>query len=180
VIRFAALLRGVNVGKGKRVPMAALRALLVNMGYTDVTTLLNSGNAVFCAAKGASALHAAAIAAALSRELNVDVPVVVKSASQLAGIVAGNPLAAGAFDPSRLLVAYVQDEKSLSSLAAVARLIVPPERFVIGKNAAYLHCPNGILGSKAGEVLLGKAGTIATTRNWSTTLKLNALANRQA
>lgn len=174
------MLRGVNVGKGKRVPMAALRALLVNMGYTDVTTLLNSGNAVFCAAKGASALHAAAIAAALSRELNVDVPVVVKSASQLAGIVAGNPLAAGAFDPSRLLVAYVQDEKSLSSLAAVARLIVPPERFVIGKNAAYLHCPNGILGSKAGEVLLGKAGTIATTRNWSTTLKLNALANRQA
>jgi uncharacterized protein (DUF1697 family) len=180
VIRFAALLRGVNVGKGKRVPMAALRALLVNMGYTDVTTLLNSGNAVFSAAKGAAAIHAGAIAAAVEHELDVSVPVVVKSASELARIVAGNPLTAGAFDPSRLLVAYVQDEEALSSLATVAPLIVPPERFVIGKNAAYLHCPNGILGSKAGEALLGKAGTIATTRNWSTTLKLNALVNRRA
>ena len=160
--------------------MAALRALLVNMGYTDVTTLLNSGNAVFSAAKGAPALHAGAIAAAVERELDVAVPVVVKSASELAGIVDGNPLAAGAFDPSRLLVAYVQDEESLSSLATVARLIVPPERFVIGKKAAYLHCPNGILGSRAGNALLGTGGTMATTRNWSTTLKQNALANRQA
>ena len=180
MMRFAALLRGVNVGKARRLPMAELRALLSRMGYTDVATLLNSGNVVFSAAKGAPALHAAAIAAAVARDLGVDVPVVVKSASELAGIVAGNPFAVGAFDASRLLVAYVQDEKSLSDLAAVARLVERPERFVIGKKAAYLHCANGILGSKAGEALLGKAGTTATTRNWSTTLKLNALASRDA
>jgi uncharacterized protein (DUF1697 family) len=180
VIRFAALLRGVNVGKTRRLPMAGLRVLLTQMGYTDVATLLNSGNVVFSAAKGAPALHATAIAAAIARELDVDVPVVVKSASELASIVAGNPLAVGAFDPSRLLVAYVQDEKSLPSLATVARLVVPPERFVIGKKAAYLHCANGILDSKVGKALLGREGTMATTRNWSTTLKLNALANRVA
>jgi uncharacterized protein (DUF1697 family) len=180
VIRFVALLRGVNVGKARRLPMAGLRALLTQMGYTDVATLLNSGNVVFSAAKGAPAQHATAIAAAVARELDVDVSVVVKSASELASIVAGNPLAVGAFDPSRLLVAYVQDEKSLSSLATVARLVVSPERFVIGKKAAYLHCANGILDSKAGKALLGREGTMATTRNWSTTLKLNALANRAA
>ena len=174
------MLRGVNVGKGKRVPMAELRALLVNMGYTDVTTLLNSGNAVFSAAKGGPALHAGAIAAAVMGDMDVAVPVVVKSASELAGIVAGNPFAEEAIDPSRLLVAYVQDEESLAGLEAVAPLVVPPERFVIGRKAAYLHCPNGILGSKAGAALLGNAGTLVTTRNWSTTLKLNALANRVA
>jgi uncharacterized protein (DUF1697 family) len=43
---FVALLRGVNVGKGKRVPMGELRALLCALGYTGVSTLLNSGNAV--------------------------------------------------------------------------------------------------------------------------------------
>ncbi len=160
--------------------MAELRALLAKMGYKDVATLLNSGNAVFSAAKGAPALHAAAIAAAVARTMGVDVPVVVKSASELAGIVAENPLAVGVFDPSRLLVAYMQDETSLSGLAAVARLVVPPERYVIGKRAAYLHCANGVLGSKAGEALLGKSGTMATTRNWSTTLKLNALAIHDA
>lgn len=160
--------------------MAELRALLARMGYGNVATLLNSGNAVFSAARGAPALHAGAIAAALARDMDVAVPVVVKSASELAGIVAENPLAAGAIDPARLLVAYVQDEKSLAGLETVVPLVVPPEQFVIGRKAAYLHCANGILGSRAGEALLGNAGTLVTTRNWSTTLKLNALANFDA
>jgi uncharacterized protein (DUF1697 family) len=43
--RFVALLRGVNVGKAKRVPMAQLRAWLAELGYSGVATLLNSGNA---------------------------------------------------------------------------------------------------------------------------------------
>ena len=42
-----ALLRGINVGKAKRVAMAELRALVEKLGYGDVRTLLNSGNVVF-------------------------------------------------------------------------------------------------------------------------------------
>ena len=61
---FVALLRGVNVGKAKRVPMAELRALLSGLGYTGVATLLNSGNAVFHAPRGTPAKHSADIAAA--------------------------------------------------------------------------------------------------------------------
>lgn len=53
---FVALLRGVNVGKSKRVPMGELRALLSGMGYTGVATLLNSGNAVFRESEAAVAL----------------------------------------------------------------------------------------------------------------------------
>lgn len=63
--KFVALLRGVNVGRAKRVPMAELRSLLGELGYTSVATLLNSGNAVFHAPKGTSAQHAADIAAAM-------------------------------------------------------------------------------------------------------------------
>ncbi len=47
--RQAALLRGVNVGPAKRVAMADLRALVEGLGYTDVRTLLNSGNVVYTA-----------------------------------------------------------------------------------------------------------------------------------
>ncbi len=54
---------------------------------------------------------------------------------------------------------------------------MPPEQFAVGKNAAYLLCAAGILESKAGEALLGKAGKSATTRNWATVLKLRALTN---
>ena len=173
---FVALLRGVNVGKAKRVPMAELRTLLTGLGYTGVATLLNSGNAVFGAANGSPETHGAAIAAAIFSELGVEVPVVVKSATELAAIISENSLAKGAPNHSRLLVAFVQDTKALSSLAAIEALVKPPERFSIGKNAAYLQCTSGILESKAGEALIGKAGKAATTRNWATVLKLQALA----
>ena len=45
--RQIALLRGVNVGRAKRIAMADLRQLIGKLGYTDVRTLLNSGNIVF-------------------------------------------------------------------------------------------------------------------------------------
>ena len=174
---FVALLRGINVGKAKRVSMAELRALLSGLGYTGVATLLNSGNAVFHAPGGRPAKHSADIAAAISRRLKMEVQVIVKSASELAIVISENPLKAKAEEHPRFLVAFVQDRKALSSLAVIEPLVVPPEKFSIGKNAAYLLCATGILQSKAWNALLGKAGRSATTRNWATVLKLQALAN---
>jgi uncharacterized protein (DUF1697 family) len=174
---FIALLRGINVGKAKRVPMAELRTLLGELGYTNVATLLNSGNAVFRATKGTSAKHAADIARAIESKLKIEVPVIVKSAQELLAIVSENALAAGTQDHSRLLVAFVQDSKALAGLAAIKPLVAPSEQFLVGKVAAYLYCVNGILESKAGKALLGKAGKAATSRNWATVLKLKALAS---
>jgi uncharacterized protein (DUF1697 family) len=170
------LLRGINVGKAKRVPMAQLRALLAGLGYTDIATLLNSGNAVFRAKAGTPAQHAAAIAAAISEALDIEVPVIVKPAGDLARVVAENPIRQVA-EPSRLLVAFTQDAKSLTDLSALASLVTDSEQFALGKSAAYLQCPAGILESKAGAALLGKMGKAATTRNWATVLKLQALAS---
>lgn len=173
---YVALLRGVNVGGANRVPMAQWQSLLLGLGYSDVATLLASGNAVFRCHGGSPPKLAGEIAAALEQGLGLRVPVIVKSANGLAAIVAENPFAATASDPSRLLVAFAPDARSLASLAAVAPLVAPPEQFLLGKHAAYLHCPAGILKSKAGEALLGRPGRAATTRNWATVLKLNALA----
>jgi uncharacterized protein (DUF1697 family) len=174
---FVALLRGINVGKAKRVSMAELRALLSGLGYTGVATLLNSGNAVFRAARGAPAKHAADIATAISTRLGIDVTVIVKSASDLAAVIAENPIKAKAEEHPRLLVAFVQDARALSSLEAIKPLVVARERFSVGRNAAYLLCATGILESKAWEALVGKTGRSATTRNWATVLKLKALVD---
>ncbi|HEV2703364.1 MAG TPA: DUF1697 domain-containing protein [Steroidobacteraceae bacterium] len=173
--KFVALLRGINVGKAKRIPMADLRALLTGLGYTGVATLLNSGNAVFQAAAGASATHAGKISAAIAEELKLEVPVVVKSAKELATIISENPLHADTADYPRLLVAFVQDAKSLTDLRTIASLVVPPERFAVGSNVAYLHCAQGILESKAAVAMLGRAGRMATSRNLATVVKLAAL-----
>ena len=47
--RHVALLRGINVGKAKRIAMADLKTLMERLGYREVRTLLNSGNVVFTA-----------------------------------------------------------------------------------------------------------------------------------
>jgi uncharacterized protein (DUF1697 family) len=172
---FVALLRGVNVGKANRLPMADLRDLFIGMGYSRVATLLNSGNIVFHAEAGASARHGADIAAALATTLNVQVPVVVKSAEELDDIIAAIPIPARVPDHPRLLVAFVQDVKQLPDLAVLATLVVAPERFAVGKGAAYLLCARGIIGSKIAAALAGKPGRSATSRNWATLLKLQSL-----
>jgi uncharacterized protein (DUF1697 family) len=124
--RFVALLRGVNVGKAKRVPMAQLRAWLAELGYSGVATLLNSGNAVFQSSEKSPAKHAADIAATIAARLKMDVRVIVKSANELESIVADSPLTPAAEEHSRLLVAFVQDPKSLSSLAVIEALSCLP------------------------------------------------------
>jgi uncharacterized protein (DUF1697 family) len=156
--------------------MVSLRLLLTNLGYTQVTTLLNSGNAVFSAPNAPTSKVAQAIAKALADEFKFEVPVVVKSAQELRQIVDENPLVFAADDHTRLLAVFAQTPSAFACLAGAAELVVPTEQFLLGKHAAYFHCPHGILQSRAGEALLGKVGKMVTTRNWATVLKLQALA----
>ncbi len=179
--RFVALLRGVNVGGNKRVPMAELRVALEALGYANVRTLLNSGNAVFDSTIRVSATHESRIKAAILDAMQIDVPVIVKSAKEYAAIESENSLAAAtATDPSRLFVAFARDASALNGLAPILGLIQAPEQFRIGKEAAYLGCPEGISQSKAGEALLGKLGKAVTTRNWATALKISAMLREDA
>lgn len=178
--RVVVLLRGINVGRGKRVPMAEFRALLGELGFGDARTLLNSGNAVCEAPAGTARTHASRIHDALIARLAVDVPVIVKSAAELAAIVRANPFTTQLADPSRLLVVFAPDAKALASVASVTALATQRESLVIGTHAAYFWCPDGILSSKAGEALLGKPGRLVTTRNWATVMKIEALLKSAA
>lgn len=175
-MRFVVLLRGVNVGRGNRVPMAALRAMLEALGYTGVKTLLASGNAVFeSRGRATPAAHAARIAQALSETMGIDVLVIVKTAPEWHAIVAGNPFADRADDPSRLVAVVAPHASVLEAFAPVGKLVTKREAWHVGHDAAYLHCAERILESQAGAALLGQHGRAATTRNWSTVLKLAAL-----
>lgn len=173
--RFVVLLRGVNVGRANRLPMAEFRRVLEEAGFAEVRTLLNSGNAVFAGSGRSSASHARTFADALARELGLSVAVVVRSAREFDAAIAGNPLAVAAQDRSRFLVAFAQQPGALQQLSALAARVQAPERFVIGNHAAYLDCARGILQSRVASALLGNAGRGVTTRNWATVLRLAAM-----
>ncbi len=173
--RFAALLRGVNVGSGNRVPMAEWKKLLVQLGYTDVATLLNSGNAVFSSPGRSSRAHAGRIRSSLAEALNVDVPVIVKSAADLLAVQKENPIRVQDHERSRLLVGFASDSAHLSAFSDLSSLAKSPERFHIGRHGLYLWCPNGSLQSPVAKMLLGRKGRDITTRNWATFEKLVVL-----
>lgn len=171
--RFAAFLRGVNVGGNNKVPMAELRGLLANLAYTDVQTVLNSGNAVF-SASGKADQHARDIRAAILAGIGVDVPVIVKSGIELEAMAKENQLAALADNHSRLFVTVTPGADSLAELAPIAVLVEAPEKIQLGTHALYLWCSNGVLESKAGAALMGKAGRAGTT-HWATMAKVLAV-----
>jgi uncharacterized protein (DUF1697 family) len=176
--RYVALLRGVNVGGHKRVPMAEWRALLGSLGCTEVQTLLNSGNAVFTSRMRSTATLAQRIRESIQQGLKVDVPVIVKSAEEFTAIEADNNLANEPVDPSRLLVAFAAAAKDLETPANLFDLVRPSEKLWLGTQALYLWCPDGILQSRAAEALLGKRGQALTTRNWGTVTKIGALLRK--
>jgi uncharacterized protein (DUF1697 family) len=173
--RYVALFRGINVGKAKRIAMADLRMLLGKLGYSEVSTLLNSGNAVFTAEPAPNLEIANAIRTTVRGKLGVDAHVVVKSAKEMAAIVRGNVLGDVVTDDSRLLVAMTEDAKALGTVKALANRPWDADRIHIGKHAAYLWCANGILESKAAVALLGGLKEAGTTRNWATVRKIHAL-----
>jgi uncharacterized protein (DUF1697 family) len=172
--RFVLLLRGVNVGSGHKVPMAELRALLASLGHGDVSTLLNSGNAVFTASTGDAAMHARAIAATVQARFGVTTPAVVKSAAEFAAIVDGNPFPPPATAHAHFLVAFAMDPAALEALEGLQAQLQPGERLAVTPRAAYLHCPGGVLESRVGAAMLGPTGRRLTTRNWGTVLKISA------
>jgi uncharacterized protein (DUF1697 family) len=171
-----ALLRGINIGRARRVAMADLRDLFADIGYRDARTVLNSGNVVF-RAPGATGAAAARLEAALVAHLGVPARVTVLTAGEFETAAVGDPLAGTARDPSRLLLAFLADPADRPKLAPLAEQDWTPEAFAIGDRAAYLWCPDGVIASRLAKALDRALGDAVTTRNQATVAKVLALAD---
>ncbi len=172
--RNVALIRGINVGRAKRVAMADLRALVESLGYGDVRTLLNSGNVVFTT-RVAPRTAAGTIEKALAAELRVSARVTVFTAAEIAAAVAENPLLEVADNPSRLLIMFLNDPGDRSKLIALTQQEWNSDVLALGARVAYVWCANGILESRLVETMAKLLGDAGTTRNWGTLMKLHAL-----
>jgi len=173
VATHVALLRGINVGRAKRVGMAELRVIVERLGYTGVRTLLNSGNVVFTARAAPDA--GARIEAAILQGLGVSSRVTVLTAEELSTIVKRSPLEAIADNPSRHLVAVLKDPAHRKRLTSLTRQDWAPEALALGSRVAYVWCPDGVIDSRVLEAIGREIGDGMTTRNWATMTKLHAL-----
>ena len=87
-MKYVALLRGINAGGNRRVPMAELRQIFADMGFTDVTTYINSGNVVFSARSEPSA---GVIREKLETVFGFEIPLLVLSAEHIRRIAEAIP-----------------------------------------------------------------------------------------
>jgi uncharacterized protein (DUF1697 family) len=175
--RYVALLQGINVGKHKRIAMKDLRALVERLGYSDVTTHLNSGNVVFTAARATDEALAAGIEAAIASDLGLDVPVVVRSGDALARIVENNPFPDAAADHTTLHVTFLGADPAPDRVASLAERERGEDDYRVEGADVYLFYPNKTSGAVFMPTGLGPAlGVVATSRNWRTVTKLAELA----
>ena len=177
--RRVALLRGINVGRAKRISMADLRALFAGLGYGDVKTLLNSGNIVFTVAKRNAGDQADRIERAIAERLGVTTRVTILRASEVAEAIRENPLEKVAADPSRLLFLALRDSTALAQLKPLLKERWEPEALALGTRVAYLWCARGISDSRLWTAAHRAIGDAGTARNLTTMTKLLALVNER-
>jgi uncharacterized protein (DUF1697 family) len=174
---YVALLRGINVGGNKMVAMADLRAALVDMGFADVKTVLQSGNVVLRGRVKTPAALEALLETEIGRRLGVSADFHVRTAGEWRGVIDANPFRDAAVkDPSHLLVTFFKAPLDPRKVTALQGAITGREAVRCDGRHLYMTFPDGIGDSKA-TVLAGKMlGAWGTSRNWNTVMKLAALA----
>lgn len=180
---YAALLRGINVGGHRKVPMPELRSVLEALGHRDVRTHLQSGNAVFATttnadvgADGASEQElGAALEDAIEQHFGFRVDCLVRSGRYLAAVVDACPFPAAELEGKQLHVTYFSEPAGPERFATIDQKAFLPEEFRLGDRCLYLYAPEGLGRSKLAEALSRPAavkGLVATSRNWNTVVKL--------
>jgi uncharacterized protein (DUF1697 family) len=174
--RFIALLRAVNVG-GRKLPMAELRTLCAELGWKDVETYIQSGNVVFTAPGKAEAIEAQ-LEKAIKDRFGLDVPAMVRTASQWAAYVAANPFPKVAEkEPNRLQLLLSKETPKPDAAEKLMERARAGETVKAAGGALWFHFPAGVGTSKLVPALIDKvAGSPSTSRNWRTVLKLQEMA----
>jgi uncharacterized protein (DUF1697 family) len=164
---YVGLLRAVNVGGTGKLPMTALRTMCEAAGFTDVRTYIASGNVVF-AAEASEKVVKAALEHALEDYAGRPVGVVVRSAPELAAVLAGNPFKHA--PPDRTIAIFLDEPPpSDGPESATGR---HNEEIALGRREVYVHYPSGQGRSK----LKLAAAQNGTARNMNTVAKLAAMA----
>lgn len=170
--RYALLLRGINVGASTKVAMPRLRELAEGLGWTDVSTYINSGNLFAECGSASRAAVEEALAAALLDDLGRPVAVVARTREQLQQVVERNPFPDA--EPRFLHVVFLDRAPSAAGREAFdAELARHPERGVVLGTEAYLDYVNGAGRSTLDWNRVARAdGVTGTARNWNTVLQL--------
>ncbi|QPP05985.1 DUF1697 domain-containing protein [Streptomyces bathyalis] len=172
---YAALLRGINVGGHKKVPMGELRNVMAGMGWSDVRTYLQSGNAVFTTD---DADPGDRLERAIEEHFGFEVRCLVRTAEELRTVAAACPYPAAELDPAKLLVLFLEEAPAKGHFDSVDESKFAPDTFQHAGSAVYCYFPEGMGRSKLPAALEAVRPKVTMTgRNWRTVQRLIELAS---
>lgn len=175
-MRHVALLRGINVGGKNKLPMKELAAMFAEAGCAEVATYIQSGNVVFSAGAALAKRIPGLISAEIAARFGHRVPLVMRSATELAKVVRENPFivgGVGGVDATLLHVAFLDVVPSSSQISSLEAPRFVPDEFVVRGREVFLRLPNGVGKSKLTNAYLdGRLKAVSTLRNWRTVLEL--------
>lgn len=174
--RYVALIRGINVGATRKLPMAELRAACAEFGFEGVTTYIQSGNVVLSSAKPAAEVRRT-LETLISERFKLDVPVVVRTADEWRLYASGSPFPNVEAERPKLLHLCLTVEPPVAG--AVARIEArgaTHERAAVKHGALWIDFGESVGTTKLTPAFLDKAaGSPLTARNWNTVLAVAAM-----
>jgi len=181
-MRYLALLRGINVGSSGRIRMDALKSLLEQAGFTNVTTYIQSGNVLFDS-QLSEALAQRAIEHALQENAAITTSAMLRTVEELADLMEHCPFSAQQLaraaeantEGESFYVCLLPQEPDKSTLQKLASLEQGEDVYAVYKRTIYLLLNRSIRTSKL-AIRLSKIFPTMTVRNWNTMTKLLELA----
>lgn len=177
--KYIAVLRGINVGTGRKVPMADLRKLCESLGLLRVQSYIQSGNLVFELPNPEPIpVLEARLQKSFSEAFGFEIPVLIRTSEEWAVSIARNPfLKEENVDIERLHLTCLKELPSPELLEKIKAFQYLPDRYEIVGSDGYIFCAAGYGKTKlANSFFESKLKTSATTRNWKTVMQLNELA----
>ncbi len=175
-MKYAALLRGINVGGKNKIKMETLREVCSSLGFEKVRTYINSGNIVLETRKSNNIKLAARISKAIEKEFSLSIKVIVRSISEIEKIIKNNPFEGQFENDKDLHVFFLVEEMSKEKTALL--LSQNNENEICSVNGLEIFCllRISVLDSLIGKSYIDKKLKIPTTaRNWRTVKKIAEL-----
>lgn len=171
--KYAAFLRGINVGGKNKIKMEALRESFASLGHENVKTYINSGNVIFETAETDDKKIARQIESAIEKDLSLKIKVITRTISEIEDIIANNPFAGQFENDKDLHVLFLDEELPKEKREQLLSNNNENEQFAVRNREIYCLLRVSVLDSLLGKDYIGKKLKVsATARNWRTVNKI--------
>ncbi len=174
--QYISVLRGINVGGHRKILMADLKNLFIELGFFDVETYIQSGNVIFSAKNGLSCSNLSVKIQQKIKEIyGFDVPSIIISAVDFIKVMQNNPYVKD-HKKEGLFLSFLSNIPAEEELLEINKYSFLPDKFEIFESFVFGYCEGKYHQTKiSNQFFEKKLNVSATTRNWKTVLKISEM-----